>query len=579
MFRISKGLFMHFVKDKIHILIIAIGSILWSLTMVKSGLIYPFGMGFWGPNGHDGIWHLALINHFAKGDFGMPVYAGEQLRNYHIGFDFLLSIIQRVTQIPAQNLYFQVLPPILSILVGILTWKLVLGWGKSKIQALCVLFFVYFGGSFGWIVTLFRGEGISGESMFWSQQAISTLINPPFAASLVLMLAGMYLLVKLDKNFNIFYFLFTILVFGVLSQVKVYAGILALFGLFVIGFVRIIKNKRVDFLALFVGSAILSAVLFLPSNKGSSNMLIFRPFWFLETMMAVSDRFGWNKFYEAMINWRAAGIWPKAVLAYSVAFAIFLLGNMGTRILGIFVLVRSKKEKRADNISLFLVSIAILGIILPMFVLQKGTPWNTIQFFYYSLFTLSIFAGITCGQWIGEWIKTGRIHKVVICTTIIVVLTVPTTFSTVFYHYLPGRPPAKISNAELEALSYLKKQPNGIILTYPFDRKAAEVAQLNPPRPLYLYESTAYVSAFSAKSVYLEDEVNLDITGYDWKTRRQEVLDFLASLDHQKTRDFLRVNDIKYVYWIKPQRATLGEGQLGMTQIFENKEVIIYKVD
>src|SRR3990172_3661184 len=84
-------------------------------------------------------------------------------------------------------------------------------------------------------------------------------------------------------------------------------------------------------------------------------------------------------------------------------------------------------------------------------------------------------------------------------------------------HYLPARPPAMISNEELEALKFLSTQPMGVVLTYPFDKFKAKEAEANPPRPLYLYESTAYVSSFAKKPVFLEDEVNLDITGYAWR--------------------------------------------------------------
>ena len=35
--------------------------------MVKSGLVYDYGMGFWGPNGHDGVWHVSLASSLARG--------------------------------------------------------------------------------------------------------------------------------------------------------------------------------------------------------------------------------------------------------------------------------------------------------------------------------------------------------------------------------------------------------------------------------------------------------------------------------------------------------------------------------
>lgn len=182
-------------------------------------------------------------------------------------------------------------------------------------------------------------------------------------------------------------------------------------------------------------------------------------------------------------------------------------------------------------------------------------------------------------MFLGEWLEAQKNNKTkAFVVGSILVLTLPTTMATL-KHYLPARPPAKISHEELEALSFLSEQSVGIVLTYPFDKIAAEEARSNPPRPLYLYESTAYVSAFGNKPVYLEDEVNLNITGYNWRQRRQEVESFLSSLDHEEAWLFLREHNIAYVYWIKGQRAKLGEGQLEITSIFENSEVNIYKVD
>jgi len=160
--------------------------------------------------------------------------------------------------------------------------------------------------------------------------------------------------------------------------------------------------------------------------------------------------------------------------------------------------------------------------------------------------------------------------------TILILLLIPSTYATLS-QYLPSRPPSKISKDELQALDFLAKLPDGVVLTIPFDKKLANKAINNPPRSLYLYESTAYVSAYSDKTVFLEDEVNLNITGYDWKIRKEKLLDWYKESEQEKARNFLKDNNIKYIYWVIPQRALLGESQLGLTKIFENKEVIIYE--
>lgn len=555
-------------------LLILLGSITWSLTMVKSGLVYSFGMGFWGPNGHDGVWHIALISHLAKGSFVMPVFAGEGIRNYHIGFDLILAILNRLTMIPAQTLYFQIVPLILSLATGIVTYKMVLAWKNSHTAALWSTFFVYFGGNFGWILTLIRSHELGGESMFWSQQAISTLINPPFATSVILILSGLFFLIQYDKRRKTGDLIWMILFFGILVPVKIYAGVLVLSALFIVSVARLFAKRDTAFLNAFVLVTIFSVALFLPLNRGSSGLLVFQPFWFLETMMALSDRLDWHRFYDAMTTYRMGGIWVKATLAYAVAFGIFLVGNMGTRVLGIFEALRIFKKKELDLVGVFLLSVGIFGTLLPMLFLQKGTPWNTIQFFYYALFIFGIFAGV----YVEELLRKLKPSKKTVVAVLVILFTVPSTLAT-FKHYLPSRPPGKISNEELSALAFLKQQEDGIVLTYPYDARAAKAAESFPPRPLYLYESTAYVSAFSRKPVYLEDEVNLNIMDYPWPERRGKVEDFLDTLEQKDARAFLRENKIRYVYWIEKQRARLGEGQLGLTQIFENKTVKIYRVD
>lgn len=532
--------------------------------MVKSGLNYSFGMGFWGPNGHDGVWHIALIESLARGSFDMPVFAGETLKNYHLGFDLLVALVNRITTIPVSILYFQIIPPILAFLVGYLTYKFVLSWRKSDSSAFWATFFVYFGGSLGWILTLVRSGEVGGESTFWAQQAISTLINPPFALSLVLTLTGLILLIKRKKLWLV------ILIFGVLIQIKAYAGLLVLGGLFLSASYQYWRKKETTLFKIFLGTLATSLILFLPLNPSSGKLIFFKPFWFLETMMGLPDRVGWERFYSAMTNYRLGNIWIKAVPAYLVAFLTFWIGNMGTRLIkGIAVFKWLKDFKNLGPIEVFVMGVIVAGGVIPMFFLQTGTPWNTIQFFYYSLFFSAIVAGIA----MGEFIK-----KSFLLSALVIAFTIPTTIGTL-RHYLPSRPPAMISNSELKALKFLANEPDGVVLTLPFDREKALKAEANPPRPLYLYESTAYVSAFSQKPVYLEDEVNLDITGYPWGERKLGVVKFLNSLDITYSRNFLRDNNISYVYFLKGQRAILGERQLGLTKIFENEVVDIFEVE
>lgn len=540
-------------------LLIFLGSLSWSWTMFKSGLFGQYGMGFWGANGHDGIWHIALAESLSRQTLSAPIFSGNLLQNYHLGFDIVLAGLHKLTAIPTVNLYFQIIPPILAVLIGILTYQFVLKWNGSEKSALLSTFFVYFGGSFAWIIG-------KGESAFWSQQAISTLINPPLALSLVFILVGLLVLIK-EKKESLDY-LTCIILFGLLIEIKAYAGILILGALLVSGLFQYYKEKKIQVLIIFGGSLLVSTALILPSLKTTSGLFVWQPFWFLETMMALSDRVGWERFFSAMSNYKAGHVWFKAIPAYIIAFMIFWVGNMGARLVKEILVIKWLKDiKRASWIEVFVSSIVVAGTFIPMFFLQKGTPWNTIQFFYYSLFFSSILAGVALAN-------TNR--KLII---LIVLFTIPTTIITLKDVYIPSRPPAMVSGEEISALEFMSGQPDGIILTYPFDVYKAKEAESSPPRPLYLYTSTAYVSAFSGHQTFLEDEINLDILGYDWKNRRLEVEAWYKEPNESIAREFLKVNNIKYVYWLHGQRAYLGEDQLGLKNIFENNQVIIYRVN
>lgn len=189
--------------------------------------------------------------------------------------------------------------------------------------------------------------------------------------------------------------------FGVLIQIKVYAGILTLCGLFVAGCWQMFRRKGTTLIKVFAGSLVVSILFFSPLNKGAQDAIVFKPFWFLETMMAFPDRFYWPKFGEAMVNYKLGGVWIKGIIAYSVAFFVFVTGNLGLRLVSIPLIARwVKKPRKAGYIEIFLLVLIAAGITIPMFCVQRGTSWNTIQFMYYSLMFSGILAGVALGEWL-----------------------------------------------------------------------------------------------------------------------------------------------------------------------------------
>lgn len=542
-------------------LVIVLGSFSWMITQFKNGLLFNYGFGFWGPNGHDAIWHLSLISQLQKNVPPQnPIFAGESLTNYHYFFDLLVAKSANVLGIDSVELLFRLFPVLISILAGLLIFRVTQKVFNSFGAALFSVFFLYFGGSFGWVLTYLRDGSFGGETMFWAQQSVSTLLNPPFAISVVLFLAGLLIFYQLiessKKSWSLIIAL--TLIWGILIEFKAYAGILTLGALGIYALQRLIFKKEFKTLIIFIATLVLSLIVFLPNNLSSQSLIEFKPLWLVESMITASDRLGWERLTLTL----QSGVHYKLIYGYGLGILIFLVGNLGTRIISLAVLKQIFKQS-------FLFYFILLSIILPLLFVQKGTAWNIVQFFYYGLLVLNIFAGI------GLYSLVKKLPKGVgaVIVGVVILLTIPTTLGT-FQHYLPDRPPAKISIKELEALNFLKSQPDGTVLTLPYDEKISN--RFGTPKPLALYTSTAYVSAFSGKPSFLEDTVNLEILGIDYKGRLNLVKDFIKI--KAQSNKILKDNNINYVYIPKYLDFQVDAGLMGIKSIFENDEAKIFVV-
>ena len=121
-----------------------------------SGLHYADGIYFWSSHGHDGVWHLALIEEFKKGvyPFQNPEYAGHRLQNYHFFVDLFMSEIVRSFGFNKLDVYFRLVPLFFSLLMGLSSFVFVRLWTGNKWSGLAAAFFTLFAGSFGYILTL-----------------------------------------------------------------------------------------------------------------------------------------------------------------------------------------------------------------------------------------------------------------------------------------------------------------------------------------------------------------------------------------------------------------------------------------
>lgn len=560
--------------DLIIIAVVLAGVVFQVIPTFQSGLNFEYGVGFWGPNTHDGVWHLALINQLTVAVPSQnPIYSGFILKNYHFFYDQLVAATNYLSAIPVADLIFRFYPVIFSLVLGIGSYYLMirlfenkLGIIKTKVAAFFGLYLIYFAGSFGWIVEYLREKHFGGESAFWVNQSVSFNLNPPFAVSLIIVIALLHILLSSSKGKSK---IIPIILLGTLISFKSYTGILILVTLGVVALINVFK-KNFSYLWIIIFSGILAGWLFTSNFETSANLIIFAPFWFIHSMIDSPDRVGWVRLSLARTASQTLGQWPKFFAVETLSLFIFILGNLGLRFFALGTLVKIKDILK-DNTLTTIFIMTVTSVVIPILFIQSGNPWNTIQFFYPALYISALFSGLVIS------ILLFRMNKVLalIFGTVILMLA-PINSLVTASGYLSGKPHAFASEKESAGLSFLANLPDGVVLTYPYNGKLKQ--KIPEPWPILVYDSTAYVSALSKKAVYLEDEPQNQILLTDYKKRLVASKDFFLKPISENTK-FLKENKIKYIYLPKIYNARLDESSGVIKNIYENEEVVIYQVN
>jgi len=549
-------------RQKIGLIIsLLVATLFLALPQIRNGLSYPYGQGFWGPSGHDMIWHIAL-SHQTSNPFQIqhPTFSGSLLQNYHPFYNLLVNWISNVTQISIQTLSFQILPIIFSLFLAALSFKI--GYKLfGYTGGLLLLFFNSFSSSFGWLVSLIRNQDFYGESIFWSMQSASTQSNPPYALSLIFILFGLLILLKNKHKTLDFIYLFILSL--VLPVTKAYST----FVWFPLFFIILIINKPSLKKYIFFGiTAISSYLLFSYYNSGSTSLFEFNPFWFIHTLIDSPDRLFLPRLSAYRFN--LSSIFdPRYLFIEIFTLFIFIVGNFSWRIFGFI-----KPQNKYKKIYYSLLSVILFLFLIPLFFTQKGNTWNSIQFLYYSLFLSNILLTAFIISSLNQ-----KLTKILL--TIIIITSLLANIGT-YKTYLGNPSPTAVYPAEIEALNYLSQQTKGVVLTYPYNPYFKKSFS-QTPLPLYAYETTAYVGAYTRFPLFLADEMNLQISGYDYQPRLNQINKFFKQESEFENRGLLVNNQIDYVYLVDQQinSTQLDLLKMSLQKIFDNGYVNIYQVN
>lgn len=562
---------------KLFLLVLIIGIIAQVAVNAPSGLKFSDGIYFWSSHGHDGIWHLSLMEQMHSNTFPFqnPEFAGHRLQNYHFFVDLLMSEMTRLFHFSNLDVYFRFMPVLFSLLLGLSSYLFVNYWSKSSVAGIWAMFFSYFAGSFGYFLTIPQNHNLSGETIFWVSQTNSVLGNPPHAAAFIIAIVFLLFFLKYLNFRNWQFFWICIFLGGAIIEFKVYAGALLLGGLILIGIYDFLFNKIYQTFLLFLAALFLAVIIYFPNSINSQEFLIWQPWWYIRTMVVAPDRLNWLDLELRRQTYLAEHNLKRVVFLETIAFLIFLFGNLGMRFLGFWEIFRLRKIFFKNAFNLYFLSITLAAFLIPVFFLQKGVAWNTIQFNQYFLLFFGFWAAASIFH-LAFYIKTKMLKAILVF--IIIILAIPTQLGLLLQFYT-NRPLSKVTYQELKALDFLKQNSStdSIIFTAPFN-KFYQYDGL-PPVPIYTWYDTGYVSAFSGRKTLFADEEQINIMGYGIDLINKERKKVFEDKSPKNIDQFLKKYSVNYVYLVGKQNFAIPASQLNLKLIYNDGDIRIYKVN
>ncbi len=528
----------------------------------------------------DDYWHLALINEL-KVNFppDNPAFAGVALRGYHFFYNLLLAKVSNLFFISPASLHFHFFPVLFSLAWGFGVYTLVFRWSKKTTTALIAVFLTLFGGSFAYFLTLQGHKGFSWSAGYGMNQPFGALQNPPLSVSIVILLLILICFYEYLESKNNKWLIPLTLSLGLISMFKVYAGMVAVLGFAVFSFWEILHKRIYAFIALiFTGIIFLGTYWFF---AGGTGYLIFYPLWPFHRIL---EAFSWYGFDEKLETYTRLNVLRGLLGLEFDGFNIFILGNLGTRLLGILVLplIFIKQRKLPSIFASILLIMLIISVLIPMLFIQSGKVFEIIQITNYYIFIASLFAALGFGYLLN--LKINKVIKVIFLI-VIFLLTIPSTLE-IFLGY-PDTLAIKrsLNTPYYQALKFLSTQENynSTVLELPPTDLRIKYSDLKG----WYDRSNPAITALSNRKTFFNSEY-IDFPGLNIESRinlLMVVMEYrnVVATDgnivfyEDKAIAKLRENKIRYIF--SSARVLNFDKSKKLKEIYSNPPYVIYRVE
>lgn len=553
-------------------------SIIFSLSMLTTG-IYGDTITY----RRDDLWHLSLIQEL-KNNFppDHPGFAGVALKGYHFFYNFLLAKISNIFSIPISSLYFHYFPLLIACLWGLGVFSLMYKWGKKISIGLWAVFLTQFGGSFAFILRLRGHENLSLDSAFGIQQPMSSLINPPFAISIVIIIAMLLSLYQYLQSKENKWLVPVVLCVGIVSMFKVYAGIILLGGFLIFIFLQLFKRKYMLLTAGFFTGLLFLATYWIFSDP--SSMLIFQPLWAPHKVLI--DNMPWYRYDEKIYTFTKLSVLKGIVETELYSLYVFFFGNLGTRVVGLLLLVLFflQKQRMPSFFAVTVLLMMAISILIPLFFIQSGKVFEIIQMAWYFLFFVSLFAAF--GFYKVFSFSYSKILKTILLM-IILVLTLPSAYDNFrVYFFSLDSSRMNLSSSYFKAMQFLESKGDYEQTIIEIPEKNVSATQDHLIRWYRL--STPAIVSFGNKRSYLSNEY-IDFSGIDYKSRVEFVRKIIVFNNLPMDNSLGQINfqneikqglkDNKIVFIYSPYPLLSFENMNFISKVYENTAATIYRVD
>ncbi len=415
-------------------------SIIGNAVFIKQGLFFCCG-------GADALFHASLskqlISNFPPFEPGISGYV---LHNYHFLSNLVVADLVRIFHLPFLLTEFQLIPILMSILLGLSAYTFASLLKTGKIYTIFFLFFIFFFSDVLYLLTLIT-TGQINFNVSTIETSLSLWVSYTRYFGIVLFLGSISFLLLWIKNKEFKYLIPMILVSGALIGFKVYFGIMFLCGLgaLLIYFALKKDSKTVIYLTL---PFIISLILYISVNNGSGG-LIFTGFWRVEDF-AANKNLGLINLELARRIFVISGNIKSYV--FDILFLLTYLFFSAGILLTSFLNSKNNLKKIDLSLNIFLFFSFIGTFILGMFFIQKTGGSNSSQFLISIFLIGTIYASLFFSS-----LFTKRNIALKLVIIFLIILALPKTLYTAHndFNKLYKEQGMIINNSYLKSFSYL----------------------------------------------------------------------------------------------------------------------------